>query len=298
MVAKCNVVAPTSAADVFKVINNEILPGLGFRPAQDTEKSLEGYSKRHLGRSTTLAEGVQAEFTGENDERDENFGYLLWSMIIGVVLIAAILAMQFNSFRQSLVVMVTVPLSFIGVVLGMWAFGFQFSLASFIGLVSLTGIVVNDAIVLVDFTNQSRRRGMPVREALMEAGINRLRPVILTTVTTIGGLLPLLLNISGGAEFWQPLTGAVVFGLGFATVLTLVVIPCCYSLYYTPLSKNEWLVGVPLFFFVSAVFVGHVFLKIGPPAAGVFAVVLLGLFMSAILSPKECLATGSQGGFS
>ncbi|TWT36389.1 Multidrug resistance protein MdtC [Posidoniimonas corsicana] len=232
VVTKCNVVAPTTPADVFKRINDQILPDLGFRPAADAEKSLEGFAKNHIGRPTTLAEGVQAEFTGENDERDENFGYLLWSMIIGVVLIAAILAMQFNSFRQSMIVMVTVPLSFIGVVIGMWASGFPFSLASFIGLVSLTGIVVNDAIVLVDFANQARKRGLPVREALLEAGVNRLRPVLLTTVTTIGGLLPLLLNISGGAEFWQPLTGAVVFGLAFATILTLVVIPCCYLIAY------------------------------------------------------------------
>src|SRR5690606_33115063 len=128
---------------------------------------------------------------------DKNFAYLMWSMLIAVVLIAAILAVQFNSFRQSAVVMTTVPMSFVGVVLGMWACDFPFSLATFIGLVSLTGIVVNDAIVLVDFTNQARARGMGVNHALLEAGINRLRPVLLTTVTTIGGLLPLMLNISG-----------------------------------------------------------------------------------------------------
>jgi len=93
--------------------------------------------------------------------------------------------------------------------------------------------VVNDAIVLVDFANQARRRSLPVKEALLEAGINRLRPVLLTTVTTIGGLLPLFLNISGGAEFWGPLCGAVIFGLAFATMLILLVIPVCYSLVYT-----------------------------------------------------------------
>ena len=186
-----------------------------------------------MGSTTTSSEGVKAEFVGENDERDKNFRYLLISMSIAVVLILTILVLQFNSMRQSLVVMTTVPLSFIGVVFGMWFCGFPFSLASFIGLVSLTGIVVNDAIVMVDFTNQGRRRGLSVNEAIHEAGINRLRPVILTTVTTIGGLLPLLLNLSGGAEFWQPLTGAVVFGLAFSTILTLIVIPVCYSLAYS-----------------------------------------------------------------
>ncbi len=226
VMARCDVVKPTLPDDVFDVLRSEILPGLGFRP-------VKGNSMLFMGTPTTPSEGVKAQFTGENEERDKNFRYLLYSMVIGVILIFGILVTQFNSFRQSAIVMVTVPLSFIGVVLGMWACSFPFSLASFIGLVSLTGIVVNDAIVLVDFTNQARKRGLPVREAVVEAGVNRLRPVLLTTVTTIGGLLPLFLNISGGAEFWQPLTAAVVFGLAFATVLTLVVIPVCYSVAYS-----------------------------------------------------------------
>lgn len=239
MVAKCNVDDPMTPAKVFGELANTILPDLGFQGIDGGGKTIEGYSKAYFGGTATFAEGIQAEFTGENDERDKNFGYLLWSMVIAVVLIAAILAIQFNSFRQCAIVMAAVPLSFIGVVLGMWLTGFPFSLATFIGLVSLTGIVVNDAIVLVDFTNQSRKRGMAVKEALIESGVNRLRPVLLTTVSTIGGLLPLLLNVSGGAEFWQPLTGAVIFGLAFATVLTLVVIPCCYSAAYIRPKLSE-----------------------------------------------------------
>ena len=226
VVAKCDVEKPLLPDDVFKVVSEEILPSLGFQP-------VTGSSTSFIGMPTTSSEGVTAEFTGENEERDKNFRYLLYSMLLGIVLIFAILVAQFNSFRQSVVVMTTVPMSFIGVVLGMWACGYPFSLASFIGLVSLSGIVVNDAIVMVDFTNQARRRGLPLREAIIEAGVNRLRPVLLTTATTIGGLLPLFLNISGGAEFWQPLTAAVIFGLAFATVLTLGVIPVCYSVAYS-----------------------------------------------------------------
>jgi len=226
VVAKCDVVKPTLPDEVFAILKNDVLPKLGFRPSQSN-------SMVFLGRPTTPSEGVKAQFTGENEERDKNFRYLLYSMLLGVVLIFGILVTQFNSFRQGIIVMLTVPLSFIGVTLGMWACSFPFSLASFIGLVSLTGIVVNDAIVMVDFMNSARKRGLPLRDAIMEAGVNRLRPVILTTVTTIGGLLPLLLNISGGAEFWQPLTAAVVFGLAFATVLTLFVIPVAYSVAYS-----------------------------------------------------------------
>ena len=233
LLAKCDVEQWLSPDKVFRILAEEVLPEYGFEAPAGVELSIEGIPKFYLGTNTTLSEGVEAEFVGENDERDKNFRYLLTRMILAVVLIFAILVVQFNSFRQSVVVMMTVPLSFIGVVIGMWVCGFPFSLASFIGLVSLTGIVVNDAIVLVDFANQARRRGLNVHDAVLDAGINRLRPVMLTTITTIGGLLPLLLNISGGAEFWQPLTGAVVFGLAFASVLTLVVIPVCYSLVYS-----------------------------------------------------------------
>lgn len=289
VVAKCDVVEPVQPADVFRVLNDEILPDLGFRPTADAEQSLEGFSKAFVGAPTTMVDGLQAEFTGENDERDKNFRYLLTSMVIAVVLIAAILVWQFNSFRQSAIVMLTVPLSFIGVVLGMWAVGFPFSLASFIGLVSLTGIVVNDAIVLVDFTNQARRRGMPVQEALVEAGVNRLRPVLLTTITTIGGLLPLLMNISGGAEFWQPLTGAVVFGLAFATILTLGVIPCAYSMYYHPLTRSEKLIGIPSLVAVT-LFLGVVVSGGNPMVAGTIIAVVGLLLASVLLTSKEQVA--------
>jgi HAE1 family hydrophobic/amphiphilic exporter-1 len=121
----------------------------------------------------------------------------------------------------------------------MWVANYPFSLASFIGLVSLTGVVVNDAIVVVDFINQSRGRGLPMQAALLEAGRNRLRPVLLTTITTVGGLLPLMLNLTGGAEFWQPLTGAIVSGLIFATMLTLLVIPVSYSLIYPSIYRKS-----------------------------------------------------------
>lgn len=241
--------AKLSSDQVFGILRDEILPGYGFRPLATTPTTIIGQIKASLvemgmttlqsppiaftGGPVTIAEGVRATFTGENEERDENMEYMSGVMIVGVVMIFAVLVIQFNSIRQTVIVLMSVPLSFVGVVFGMWICRHPFSLASFIGLVALAGIVVNDAIVLVDFANQARRRGLPLKEALMESGINRLRPVLLTTFTTIGGLLPLFLNLSGGAEFWGPLTGAVIFGLAFATMLTLIVIPVCYSLAYS-----------------------------------------------------------------
>ena len=231
VMARCNVVKPdTKPDDVFEVLRSDVLPRMGFRPVPGDKMTFNG-------RAGTPSEGVRATFTGENEERDKNFSYMLMTMLFAVVMIFGILVLQFNSFRQAIIVLITVPLSFIGVIAGMWLCNFSFSLASFIGLVSLTGIVVNDAIVVVDFINQSRKSGRSVREALLEAGRFRLRPVMLTTITTIGGLLPLLLNLTGGAEFWQPLTGAIVFGLMFATVLTLLVIPVAYSLVYPRVDK-------------------------------------------------------------
>ncbi|MFO0897917.1 MAG: efflux RND transporter permease subunit, partial [Pirellulales bacterium] len=178
------------------------------------------------------AEGLRAAFTGENEERDEGFFSLLRSMVVGIVLITAILVIEFNSFRQAAVVMMTVPLSFVGVVFGMWLCNFPFSLASFIGLISLTGVVVNDAIVLVDFANEARKSGLNVHDSLMEAGTKRSRAVLLTMLTSVGGMLPTFFNLMGGGEFWVPLTGAIIFGLTFSAILTLIVIPVCYSLAY------------------------------------------------------------------
>ena len=284
VVAKCDVVKPTLPDDVFKVLKEEVLPELGF-------EGFKGNSMVFVGTPTTPSEGVKAQFTGENEERDKNFKYLLYSMILGVVLIFGILVTQFNSFRQSIIVMITVPLSFIGVVLGMWACGFPFSLASFIGLVSLTGIVVNDAIVLVDFTNQARDRGLPLREAILEAGINRLRPVMLTTVTTIGGLLPLLLNISGGAEFWQPLTAAVVFGLAFATVLTLVVIPVCYSVAY---GMPRWILHFVPAMLAAMVFKASVGVIGVPELAIVSNLGFLGALIWTGVVIADCWKTGEN----
>jgi multidrug efflux pump len=212
--------------DVFARLRADLLPELGYQP-------VPGNRMAFLGLPNTPAEGTRAVFTGENEEQQKGFNSLLRSMIIAVVLIASILVIEFNSFRQAAIVMCTVPLSFVGVVFGMWWCDFEFSLSTFIGLVSLTGVVVNDAIVLVDFANEARRRGLPLEEALLEAGNKRARAVMLTMLTSVGGMLPTFYNILGGGEFWVPLTGAMIFGLTFSAMLTLLVIPVCYSLAYS-----------------------------------------------------------------
>lgn len=251
-----------SSAEVFELLRNEILPELGFHPNREISTysfmgfefppsverffdsiagAMEGTENamQFSGTVGTPSADIRAKFTGEHEEFQESFESLKASMGLAVVLIFSILVIQFNSFRQATIVIITVPFSFIGVIAGSYLCGFAFSLATFIGLVSLAGVVVNDAIVVVDFINQAKQRGLAQREAILEAGINRLRPVFLTTVTTVGGLLPLFLNWTGGAEFWQPLCGAVVFGLLFASLLTLVVVPVAYDLFYWRSNRQD-----------------------------------------------------------
>jgi len=173
---------------------------------------------------------VIIEFGGENQIRDEALADLNVALMTAAGLMLIILVVKFNSFIQPLIVLFSVPLSLIGVSIGLMICGFHFSISAMIGLVALSGIVVNDAIVLVDFINRLRAAGIPIREAVVYAGQLRLRPIFLTTVTTIGGLLPLALNLAGGGEFWQPLTVTIMFGLGFATLLQLFIIPlACYT---------------------------------------------------------------------
>jgi len=173
---------------------------------------------------------VIIDFGGETEDRDDAMKDLNMALLIASAAMMIILTIKFNSFIQPLIVLFSVPLSLVGVSIGLMLCGFHFSVAAMIGVVALAGIVVNDAIVLVDFINQLRNAGVPMDQAVVQAGQLRLRPIFLTTVTTIGGLLPLGLNLAGGGEFFQPLTVTIMFGLGFATLLQLFVVPlACYT---------------------------------------------------------------------
>lgn len=173
---------------------------------------------------------VQIEFGGENQYRDDAFQDLHLALLVAIGAMLIVMTIKFNSFIQPLIVLFSVPLSLVGVSIGLMICGLNFSVAAMIGVVALAGIVVNDAIVLVDFINRLHHAGVPMERAVVYAGQLRLRPIILTTITTIGGLLPLGLNLAGGGEFFQPLTVSIMFGLGFATLLQLFIIPlCCYT---------------------------------------------------------------------
>ncbi|MBI4541013.1 MAG: efflux RND transporter permease subunit [Gemmatimonadetes bacterium] len=174
--------------------------------------------------------GLRADVGGENEEMHGLFRDLAFAFGLALALVYMILAAQFESFVHPFTILTAVPLALVGAVTALALTGQGFNSMSLIGIVILVGIVVNDAIVKVDFINQMREQGMSAREAILEAGRVRLRPILMTTVTTVLGLLPMGLGIGAGAELRAPLAIAVIGGLTAATGLTLVVVPVVYDL--------------------------------------------------------------------
>ena len=168
---------------------------------------------------------VDIVFDGEREKIIENFGNVTISAIFAIILVFLILLFQFKSYLRTLVILFTIPLSTIGSILGLYIFNQKLSFLAFLGIVSLLGIVVNNAIVLVDFIDSERNNGKDIKEACLGAVEKRFRPIILTTATTIIGLLPLVYSRS---VMFMPLAIALLSGLLISTVLTLVIIPTVY----------------------------------------------------------------------
>ncbi len=172
--------------------------------------------------------GYRFSIGGELESREESFGGMLQAILVAIIGIFAVLVLQFRSYIQPLVVFTAIPLAIIGSVAALLISGYSFSFTAFIGLASLVGIVVNNSIILVDYTNQLRREGKSIMEALKIAGETRFIPIILTTATTVGGLLPLTLR---GGTLWAPMGWTIIGGLLVSTFLTLIVVPVMYKLY-------------------------------------------------------------------
>jgi len=201
---------------------------------QDCVKKLAGYD---------LPTGYLTEFTGQNEEQEESQKFLSKAFVVALFLIAIVLISEFNSLVLPFIIMFSVILSLIGVLLGLMITGTSFGvIMTGIGVISLAGVVVKNAIVLLDYTQKLRMRGYPKNEAVIQAGLVRFRPVMLTAITTILGLIPLTTGVgydftkfefqlgSESSQWWSPMGVAVIFGLGFATLLTLVYVPSMYKL--------------------------------------------------------------------
>jgi multidrug efflux pump subunit AcrB len=172
--------------------------------------------------------GTTFSIGGELESREESFGGMLKAILVAMAAILGVLVLQFRSYRQPLIVFSAIPLAIIGSILALLITGNTFSFTAFIGMTSLVGIVVNNAIILVDYTNQLFRQGTDMISAIKKAGETRFMPIVLTTATTVGGLLPLTL---GGGTVWAPLGWTIIGGLIASTFLTLVVVPVLYKVF-------------------------------------------------------------------
>ena len=197
----------------------------------------DGYNVTHvtsavqkaLG-SVALPEGITVEFNGENEQIMEAMSQLMLMLLLGVVLVYLIMVAQFQSLKSPFIVMFTIPLAFTGGFLALLVAGIEVSVISLIGFVMLVGIIVNNGIVLVDYINQQRLAGMERREAIIDAGVTRLRPILMTSLTTILGLIVTALAKNAGTALMQPIAVVCIGGLLYATLMTLFVVPCMYDM--------------------------------------------------------------------
>ncbi len=178
-----------------------------------------------------LPYGVTAAVMGQSEEMQRAYTSLTMALLLAVFLVYLVMASQFENLLQPLLILFTVPLAGAGAVLGLWLTDTRLSVIVFIGLIMLAGIVVNNAIVLIDRINQLRAAGLALQPAIIEAGASRLRPVLMTTLTTVLGLLPMALGSGDGSEIRAPMAITVIFGLALATMLTLLFIPVLYALF-------------------------------------------------------------------
>ena len=182
---------------------------------------------------------VRVRWEGEQEQTRESLRSLGVGFVVALFAMFVLLTMEFKSYFQPFIILAAIPVGCVGAVFGHAAMGMPLTLFSMFGLVALAGVVVNDSIVLVDFINARVREGQPLRRALREAGCVRFRPVFLTSITTIGGLLPLLLEKSFQAQFLIPMATALAFGLALTTLLVLILVPVMYSFFGTSASEDD-----------------------------------------------------------
>ncbi|WP_076919305.1 efflux RND transporter permease subunit [Pseudoalteromonas sp. SK18] len=191
---------------------------------------LQADLKAYLDELVQQYPGVSHSLEGEAKEQRESFGSLLWGMIFVFFVIYGLLAIPFKSYLQPLVVMSIIPFGMIGAVIGHWIMGMELTIMSLLGMLALIGVVVNDSLVLVDFINKKRSEGLDLMEAVKTAGASRFRPVMLTSLTTFIGLMPLLFEKATQAQFLIPMAVSLGFGIIFATFITLLLVPVNYML--------------------------------------------------------------------
>ena len=223
-------------AEIREVFNPEVIKRQDLQRRQAIYAGAQGRPSGDVGddvqklvKATTLPPGYRFDVGGQTKEQGEAFSGLLAALGLSVIFIYIVLASQFGSFIQPIAIMVSLPLALIGVMLALLVTGSTLNLFSMIGLVMLMGLVTKNAILLVDFANHARARGATVPEALLEAGLVRMRPIIMTTSAMVFGMLPLALALNEGGEIQASMGRAIIGGVITSTLLTLVVVPVIYS---------------------------------------------------------------------
>ena len=196
-----------------------------------------------MGVQDTVAEmnlpmGYYVVYGGSYEDMKDSQKQLMLAFLLGALLVYMIIAAEFESLIHPLTIMFSVPFAFTGSIWAVFLFGMTLSVNSGIGVIMLSGIIVNNGIVLIDYVNQLREQGLEIREALIEAGATRLRPIMMTTMTTMLALVPMAVLGGAGSEMRRPLAVSLIGGLAFGSALTLLVIPTAYYLYD---SMAKWI---------------------------------------------------------
>jgi HAE1 family hydrophobic/amphiphilic exporter-1 len=202
-----------------------LFANLEGKPLGQAKDELDNISRK------ILSVDYSGRYKGQADVMAESFGYLMFAMLLGIVMAYMVLAAQFESFVQPIIVLLSMPFSFIGAFGALFVFNQTLNIFSFIGLILLMGLVKKNAILLVDYTNVLRERGLPLRAAIIQAGPVRLRPILMTTFAMILGMMPIAIGIGEGAETRAPMAMATIGGLLTSLLLTLIVVPVAYDLF-------------------------------------------------------------------
>jgi HAE1 family hydrophobic/amphiphilic exporter-1 len=213
---------------IYAMVNSKIPFDKVIRQARESLKSI------------ILPVDYKMEFTGEELKRKESMSNLTFALTLSLILVFMVLAAQFESLIQPFIIMLTIPLAGVGTVLTFFLLNKSLNMMAYIGIIMLGGIAVNNAIILIDRINQLRETGMQKKEAIVLAGTQRIRPILMTSLTTILALLPLTIGIGESASLRSPMALAVIGGMVSSTLLTLVVIPCVYWVFD---SFSKWITG-------------------------------------------------------
>lgn len=229
-------------SEVGDVIESFAPPSIEHLDRERVVKVTGSVYKRALGdiasdvnaeiKKISLPPMIDIQVAGSVQEQQESFSDMLTLLLLVVLLVYIVMAAQFESFRDPFIIMFSLPFAFTGVFLALWLTGTSLSLIALIGAVMLVGIVVKNGIVLIDYINLNKERGATVRKSVISGGKSRLRPVLMTTLTTILGMIPMAMGMGEGSEIWQPMGISIIGGLTISTLLTLIVIPTIYTSFH------------------------------------------------------------------